>query len=226
MATRQRTVIPPMDLTGMTIGYWYVNGPAPPRIDGRGCPSIKMWRCKCRCGTESEVRDAELRRYGSTSCGCFNREISTTHHETGTRLYEIWHGLRQRCNNPNSKDAHNYSDRGIMVCDSWNNSYEAFRDWALANGYTDDLSIDRIDVNGDYCPSNCRWATQSQQARNTRFNHLLEFNGKSQTIADWAEEIGIDYYTLAKRIGMNWSVERALTQPVKNRNNKYKQKEI
>ena len=134
--------------------------------------------------------------------------------------------MKQRCNNPNSKDAHNYSDRGIKVCDDWNKSYEVFRDWAFANGYADNLSIDRIDVNGDYCPSNCRWATQSQQARNTRFNHLLEFNGKCQTIADWAEEIGMDYYTLAKRIEKNWTVERALTQPVDHRKNKYKQKEI
>lgn len=224
MATRQRTVIPPMDLTGMTIGYWYVNGPAPPRIDGRGCPSIKMWHCRCRCGTESEVRDAELRRYGSTSCGCFNREISTTHHETGTRLYEIWHGLKQRCNNPNSKDAHNYGARGIKVCDEWNNSFECFRDWAKSNGYQDNLTLDRIDVNGPYSPDNCRWSTIKEQSRNTRSNHMLEFNGQKKTIAEWSEITGIEYFTLANRIYMGWPVQRALTQPVDHKKNIYKQK--
>ena len=219
MTKRSRTVIPPMDLTGMTIGYWYVKGPAPPRLDYLGYPTVKMWNCVCRCGTERDVRDAELRRHGSLSCGCYNVEVSTTHHKTGTRLYEIWHGMKQRCNNPDNKDAHNYCGRGIRVCDEWNNDFVAFETWALNNGYADNLSLDRIDVNGDYCPTNCRWATQSQQARNTRFNHFLEFGGKRQTIADWADETGIDYYTLAKRIEVGWPVERALTEPVNHLKN-------
>ena len=222
MPTRQKTVIPPMDLTGMTIGYWHVEGPVPPRRDSRGRLNIKMWNCRCKCGTEREVRDSDLRRYGSISCGCFNIEISSTHHATGTRLYEIWHGMKQRCNNPATKDAHNYHNRGIRVCEDWENDFEIFRDWALMNGYSDNLTLDRINVNGNYCPSNCRWATLSQQARNTRVNHLLDFNGRQQTIADWADEIGIDYYTLAKRIEKGWTVKRALTEPVYHKNNKEK----
>ena len=224
MASGKRVVIPPMDLTGMTIGYWYVNGPAPPRIDGRGCPSIRMWDCVCKCGNHKEVRDIELRRNGSLSCGCYNIEVSSTHHASDSRLYEIWHGMKQRCNNPSGKDAKKYHDRGIRVCDEWNDSFESFQSWALQNGYAPDLSLDRIDVNGNYCPSNCRWATMSQQARNTRFNHFLEFNGKRQTIADWADETGIDYYTLAKRIEIGWTTERALTQPVDHSKNKNKHK--
>ena len=222
MASGKRVIIPPTDLTGKTIGYWYVNGPAPPRTDSRGHPSIKMWNCTCKCGVRKEVRDIELRRNGSLSCGCFNVEVSSTHHASDSRLYEIWHGMKQRCNNPVSKDAAKYHDRGIRVCNEWNNSFEDFQRWALQNGYSETLTLDRIDVNGNYCPSNCRWATQSQQARNTRFNHFLEFNGKRQTIADWADEIGFDYYTLAKRIEKGWTTERALTQPVDRNKNKYK----
>jgi len=222
MATRQLTVIPPMDLTGKTVGYWYVKGPAPPRYDNKGRPSIKMWDCVCRCGVERQVRDSELRRLGSTSCGCFNREISSTHHATKTRLYEIWHGLKQRCNNPKSKDAHNYGARGIKVCDEWNENFEAFRDWANNNGYLDSLTLDRIDVNGPYSPDNCKWSTIKEQSRNTRVNHLLRFNGEDKTIAEWAEITGIKYYTLANRIYNGWSVERALTQPVQQK--KYRNK--
>lgn len=222
MATRQKTVIPPMDLTGMTIGYWNVKGPAPPRIDYRGNFSIKMWHCVCRCGVEREVRDAELRRFGSTSCGCFNIEISSTHRGTHTRLHEIWHGMKQRCNNPRSKDAHNYSERGIYVCDEWNESFESFRDWANANGYADNLTLDRIDVNGPYSPENCRWATVKEQSRNTRVNHLLRFNGSEKTMAEWSDITGIPYFTLANRIYHGWTVERALTQPVDHKKNKYK----
>ena len=155
-------LMPPMDLTGMQIGYWYVNGPAPPRQDNRG-RFIKMWFCTCKCGTQRNVRDAEIRRGSSTSCGCYNREICSTHHETNTRLYEIWHGMKQRCNNPNSKDALNYYNRGISICREWSESFEVFRDWALLNGYRDDLSIDRMNVNGDYSPDNCKWSTAKEQ---------------------------------------------------------------
>lgn len=217
----RRMLIPSMDLTGMQIGYWLINGPAPPMYDKRG-RTIKMWDCTCRCGTRKDVRDAEIRRGESSSCGCYNREISSTHHSSRTRLYEIWHGMKQRCNNPRSKDAHNYSERGIAICQEWNDSFESFRDWAISNGYQDGLSIDRIDVNGNYCPENCRWSTASEQCRNTRVNHLLTFNGKTQPIASWADETGIDYYTLSKRIEKGWSVDRALTQPVDHRKNKYK----
>lgn len=219
MVRNKRMLMPRMDLTGMQIGYWHINGPAPPKHDKCG-RVITMWDCTCKCGVRKDVRDAEIRRGNSVSCGCFNREISSTHHETKTRLYEIWHGMKQRCNNPRNKDAHNYIDRGITVCQEWCDSFEAFRDWALVNGYRDDLSIDRINVNGNYCPENCRWSTAKEQGRNTRYNHLLTFNGKTQPIASWADEIGMDYYTLAKRIEYGWPAERALSEPINRHENK------
>ena len=222
MAKRLRVVIPPMDLTNQTIGYWHINGPAPPIKDRRGYYVVKMWDCTCKCGVRRDVRDVELRRHASLSCGCLNREICSTHHETGTRLYEIWHGMKQRCNNPNSKDSHNYSNRGITVCDEWNHGFELFRDWALDHGYEERLTLDRIDDNGPYSPLNCRWATAREQCRNTRANHLLEFNGEKKPMIEWAEITGIGYATLARRIYSGWSVERALTEPVDHSKNKYK----
>ena len=111
-----------------------------------------------------------------------------------------------------------YGGRGISVCKEWDESYEAFRDWALANGYADGLSIDRIDVDGNYEPPNCRWATNQEQQNNKRTNVYLTFNGKTQTIAQWAREVGINPVTLHARIyRYRWSVERALTEQVKSR---------
>lgn len=213
MQKDRKVLFPPMDLTGMVLGYWTINGPAPPIYDSRH-RTINRWYCTCRCGNEKIVRDVELRRGGSLSCGCYNREVSSTHHESKTRLYEIWHGMKQRCNNLQSKDFCNYGGRGIKVFDGWNNSFDEFHDWALCNGYSDGLSLDRINVNGNYCPENCRWASVKQQARNTRKNHLIKFEGQTKPMVEWAEEYNIDYYTLAARIYAGWPVKKALTHPI------------
>ena len=204
MAKSRKMVMPLMDLTGMQIGYWHINGPAPPRYDRVG-KTVRMWDCTCRCGTRKSVRDSEIRRNGSLSCGCYNHEIISTHGETKTRLYEIWHSMKQRCYNPNSCSAYNYLDRGITVCPEWSESYEAFRDWSLAHGYKENLSIDRIDGNGNYCPENCRWVTPKQQSRNMRTNHLLTFNGETHPLSYWSELYGINYNTLSGRLRYGWT---------------------
>ena len=132
------------------------------------------------------------------------------------RLGGIYHWMIQRCYNPNHDEYKNYGKRGIVVCDEWQ-TYPPFEKWSLENGYNDKLSIDRIDVNGNYSPDNCRWATNREQNLNKRTNHFVEFNGKTQTVQEWGEELGIKPNTLIYRLRRGWSVEDALTRPVKNK---------
>lgn len=131
-----------------------------------------LWRCGCACGQETLVKTSSLRRGSVTSCGCAQNERRRTwnrsHGGSNTRLYRIWQGMITRTTNPKASHFAYYGGRGIRVCDEWQ-SFDAFREWSLANGYSDDLSIDRYpDNNGNYEPSNCRWATQSMQVRNRR----------------------------------------------------------
>jgi len=134
-----------------------------------------------------------------------------------TRLYQTWAGMKSRCFNPKNKKYKYYGGRDITIYEKWKSDYTVFREWALANGYKDNLTIDRIDNNGNYCKSNCRWATDTEQQRNTRRNHSVTYNGKTQCIAAWAEEYGINDGTLRSRLRLGWSIEKALTTPVKKR---------
>lgn len=168
------------------------------------------WRCKCDCGGEKVVRSSHLKSGNVSSCGCKTRK---THGETKSRLYVIWNDMKQRCTNPGAIGFHLYGGRGITVCEEWMNSYEAFRDWALANGYRDDLSIDRKENDGPYCPENCRWATRREQANNTRKTRFLTYNGETHSVSEWARILGIKQSTLSARLNkFNWSVEEALSR--------------
>ena len=133
-----------------------------------------------------------------------------------TRLYKEWRAMKNRCSCSTWEDYGNYGGRGITVCEEWEKSFEAFRDWAIANGYRDDLTLDRKNVNGNYEPSNCRWATLKEQANNTRKSRYIEYKGERKTIRQWADETGINYQTLYSRITTKkWSIEKALTTPIK-----------
>lgn len=127
-------------------------------------------------------------------------EANKTHGMRWTRLYNTWTQIKQRCTNKNNERYEDYGGRGIKVCDKWMNSFDAFREWSLKNGYKDNLSIDRIDVNGDYEPDNCKWSTDVDQQRNKRNNRLVTINGETKTLAEWAEISGIPYKTLQRRI--------------------------
>ena len=127
---------------------------------------------------------------------------------TNTRLFRIWQNIITRCTNINCSEFNIYGGRGITICDDWKNDFIAFKDWAINNGYSDNLSIDRIDVNGNYEPSNCRWADRKTQARNTRVNHFYTYKGETKTIAEWAEIKGIKYKCLWNRIKRNYPEEK------------------
>lgn len=192
-----RTVI---NLTGERFGMLTVIGQKGSRH------GHAMWECECDCGTKTVVQSSDLRSGRTKSCGC-NRIVHGGH---GSRLYRIWTGMKTRCFNEADHTYAQYGGRGITVCDEWRDSFEAFRDWALANGYQDDLTIDRTDVNGPYSPDNCRWATTKDQENNRRNNRLITHNGKTQTLSQWAEETGIHRGTIQWRLNHGWEAEKAL----------------
>lgn len=176
-----------------------------------------QWRCKCDCGRECIVRGHSLRNGHTTSCGCAAIDASTKHGMHGTRLYNIYGHMIQRCYNPANKSFEDYGARGIYICDEWRgeNGFINFMNWALANGYNDNLSIDRINNDGPYCPDNCRWTDARTQANNRRSSIYMTYNGETHTISDWSLIMNIPYATLHNRyINMGWTVEQCLETPV------------
>lgn len=135
-----------------------------------------------------------------------------------SRLYHIWEDMKSRCLNTRNRRYSAYGGRGITVCAEWKNNYRAFHDWSMANGYVDNLTIERNDVNGNYEPSNCSWATQKDQGNNRRTNRMIEFNGISQSLANWADALKIPYHVLKNRLMRGWTIERAMTQPLEKHN--------
>lgn len=132
----------------------------------------------------------------------------------GTKLYKTWNNMISRCYCKSFRNFKNYGGRGITVCDEWHKSFVAFMNWAMANGYRDDLTLDRIDNEGNYEPSNCRWITNEAQQLNKRTNRFITFNGETRTIKEWSVITGIHPRTISARLGLGWTAEAALTKAV------------
>ena len=178
---------PYKDLTGHRFGRLVVLSV----VDSEaGTDTPTKWLCQCDCGNLTQVQGSNLKSGGTKSCGCLQREFAKqngqTHGGTKTRLYTIWSHMRHRCHFEWDKAYPYYGGRGIKVCEEWNADYASFREWAYASGYENHLTLERIDVNGDYCPDNCRWATKQEQNLNKRTTIRIEYNGEFKTQSEWA----------------------------------------
>ena len=176
------------------------------------------WLCKCDCGCTTIVATSNLTSGHTKSCGCSRvdalRQTATKHGFGHTRLYNVWSLMRKRCSNAKCKEYADYGGRGISVCKEWQSSFESFQEWALSSGYKDGLTIDRIDNDGNYEPSNCRWVTMKKQCNNRRSNHYCEYKGEQYTIAELSEISGVSYEKLKQRIiKLKWPIEKAVKTP-------------
>lgn len=194
------------DMTGIRIGRLVVIGYLGPR------PKQASWLCRCDCGNHTVVLGHNLRCSTTTSCGCLRVEGKYQVSCRGPE-YKTWVNMRTRCNNPKSSQFLDYGGRGIEICERWRKFENFYAD--MGPRPASEYSLDRINVDGNYEPSNCRWATKEEQANNARSNIPLTYSDKTMNLAQWAREIAINEKTLYDRINkLGWSVERALTEPV------------
>lgn len=189
------------DLTGNKYGRLTVVGLSPKKSGRKS-----FWVCKCLCGNEHLVRSDSLKSGNVQSCGCLKKEQDKDnltknhrHKESHTHLHNTWLRMKARVSNRNNKRYERYGGRGITMCDDWFNSYESFRDWAKANGYNENFTIERVDVNGNYEPNNCTWIPFAEQANNRTTTIWVEWEGRKQNIAQWAKELGFNRGTLYDR---------------------------
>ena len=201
-----------IDLTGLRFGRLTVLSQAETTFTAGGRP-VRRWNCRCDCGNTIVTTRQNLRKGDTRSCGCLKLEETkkrlTTHGESKSVLYKRWKAMKKRCQNPNNSDYSHYGGRGIKVCEEWQD-YANFRDWALSHGYSDELSIDRIDVDGDYEPNNCRFISMKEQCNNRSNNLMVAHDGHVYTLSELAEAKGIHYSTLYERLKRGMSVDDAI----------------
>lgn len=203
-----------IDLTGQRFGRLTVIG----RADTKS-KDVK-WLCKCDCGNECITKGIYLRTGDTRSCGCLAKEIiikrNYKHGKRHTRLYNIWRDIIRRCESTTRYAHEYYHDKGITICEEWRNDFLAFYNWAMNNGYSDDLTIDRIDTDKNYEPNNCRWVTMKVQGNNKSNNIHVSYNGETHTLSEWEDITGIKRSTIRARIfKSNWDIKDALTIPAK-----------
>lgn len=197
------------DLTGRKFGRLTVVG-----IEDRGTRKT-YYECMCECGNKKSVRADSLLCGAIRSCGCLKKEQDNinlardTHGQSKTRLYKTWQGMKKRCENPNDKRYTDYGGRGVKVCEEWH-EFSNFYEWAIKNGYNEELTIDRIDNMGNYEPSNCRWATNKEQANNRRSNVYITIGNTTKTLTEWCKILQVDYRKVEARYlrDKNISIEK------------------
>lgn len=201
-----------IDLTGETFGRLRVLG-----REGINKHGQLTWACECECGNRKVTLGMLLRNGQVQSCGCLQKEITAsinkTHGKAATPIYYIWRSMMDRCHAPKSHAYSRYGGRGINVCERWQ-SFEDF--YADMGDRPEGKSLERIDNNGDYSPENVVWADAKAQANNRRSNVILEHNGEKKTMQQWADQLGVKIQTIWARIDRGWTVDRALTQEVRN----------
>ncbi len=217
-----------MDLTGQRYGMLVVIKKCEDyRVYSSGRKTIQ-WLCKCDCGNYKKVAALHLRNGDIVSCGCYGYKqrkeaVSKPKHGfSRTRIYHLYQNMKYRCQSSTSTVYDDYGGRGIEVCDEWSGKegFTNFYNWAIKNGYDDKLSIDRIDVNGNYSPDNCRWADTEIQCNNTRKSVKLTYKGKTMTAAQWGRELGLDRHTIYWRIKKGLPIEEVLGPRTRNKTEK------
>lgn len=202
-----------IDLTGQRFGRLVVVERSENNSKGRS-----RWVCQCDCGGQIIALGYSLRSGNTKSCKCLHNEGNNTKHKLCyTRIYNIWSGMKRRCTNTNDARYKDYGGRGITICKEWRDDFEEFYDWAMANGYGEELTIDRINNDGNYEPSNCRWVTRKEQNANQRSNRWITYNGETKTITEWARTLNINHSALTRRLQRGWSIEKTLTTKTQRR---------
>lgn len=169
------------------------------------------WKCLCDCGNYHSVLSSNLTSGNVKSCGCVHKIGNPVHGKCYTRVYRIYAKIKRRCLVADDIAYPNYGGRGITICDKWKNDFLSFYEWAMTNGYSDELTIDRIDNNKGYCPENCRWTDYKNQNNNTRRNRYITYKGEIKTLKQWCEEFQISYKRTHWRLQHGWSFEEAIT---------------
>lgn len=193
------------NLTGQKFGKLTVIG-----VDNEKETRKTYWYCQCDCGNIKSVRGDSLLCGAIVSCGCrkkaqdkINLTANHQHKQSGTRLYKTWLGMKKRCYQPHDTSYARYGGRGITVCEDWKHDFLSFYNWAINNGYSEDLTIDRIDVDGNYSPDNCRWCSPKQQANNRRANIKIKIGNATKTLSEWCKIFELSYGTINARYNRN-----------------------
>jgi tRNA-binding EMAP/Myf-like protein len=207
-----------IDMVGKKYNFLTVIEDLPPRIS-KGGFSTRMVLCECECGKRVKVQAQHLRTGNTLSCGCKARDFTilykTTHGLSKTRIFKIWQGMKRRCSKNAGEVGKYYYDKGIRVCKEWSEDFMNFYNWAMEHGYSEELTIDRIDYNGDYEPKNCRWVDYKTQNNNKSNNIIVSYKGETMSLTQWAERYGVPSRVFHSRKRKGWDTETIFNTPYK-----------